>query len=125
LGCSRIGGEDGDVRVKAEHGRSVVAEIGPFGFGDEGLAQVEYLRRNPGIRALPAGRVMDDDFLKTSPYHLSEAHLVLGGDALRLPVECVWDLHLCFYHDGILPANDGLSRMGHAGEASAHSFGEP
>jgi hypothetical protein len=44
------------------------------------------------------------DLLDPAPDHLRQAHLVLGGDAFRLPVETVWNLNLRLDHDGNLPS---------------------
>jgi hypothetical protein len=80
-----------------------MAETCPFGFRGECFAEIEGLWRHPFPGALPAGRVMDNNFLQASPNHLRETHFVLGGYPFGLPVEGVRDLHLRLNHNGNLP----------------------
>jgi hypothetical protein len=51
--------------------------------------------------------VVFDDFLESTADHFGKAHFIFGSKTLGLAKERIWDLHLCFYHAGIL-----LTRVG-------------
>ncbi len=81
-----------------------MAELSPLFFGRERGAKVSRRRQSPFRRCSTTGWVETHDEFESSTDDLSEAHLILLGQAFRFRVEKVGDLNLRFYHDGFLPA---------------------
>ena len=47
---------------------------------------------------------MFDDFFQPAADHLGKAHFVFGSKSFCFAEKSIGNLHLCFYHDGILPS---------------------
>jgi len=75
----------------------------PLVLGGQGAAHIEWFGKVPHTSVRPARRMVPHDLLEPPPDDLREAHLVFFSEPFSLAIETVWDLDLCFYHDGILP----------------------
>ena len=83
--------------------RSFMRKRRPLLLGGERTAHVERLGKMPLPTVHSARWMVPNDLLEPAPDDFGEGHFVFIRQPFGLAIKRVWDLNLCFYHDGILP----------------------
>ena len=84
-----------------------MAYRGPFFLWSQYRTEIERLGSSPRLGSGSSGRVMFDDFLKSTADYSGGAHFIFASESLGLTKERIGHFHLYFYHDGILPTRLG------------------